>query len=562
MRPQKFDLWLNSTAVNNELKSQMKEMSEEEIIDAFSKDIEFGTAGLRGIMGPGTNRMNFITIRKASFAFGSYLLDLCEHTKRRGIVIAYDNRNKSDDFGLEAAKVFTSLGIKTYMFDRLTPTPQLSYTVRRLNAIGGVVITASHNPKQYNGYKVYDNEGCQLVPQKIEKLYTYFTAIENELNIFSDDSKLGELLNILPEVVSNCYYEDVLKIRLNKALDTSKLRIVYTPEHGTGLNGVKYILKKAGYDLYVVKNQANPDPDFTNTASPNPEDHKAYEGAIELAKKVKADIILATDPDADRLGVVVNKEDDLVYLTGNQVGALLIDYIIKTKKSYNDFNDQYVLYNTIVTGGLGAKIAYNNGVRVFSTLTGFKFIGDQIRKLLKEDKEKFLFGYEESYGFLLNTMVRDKDALQACLIISEMACYYKSQNLTLDEVLADLYKEYGFHLESIESINYEGLEGSKKIDSLMEKLRNSKLDTLGNKKIIAIEDYLEGKKVSSDGNEELLKLPKSNVMRYILEGESYVAVRPSGTEPKCKFYYNLVEKDFEKASALLENIKKQIKDII
>ncbi|MEA4821466.1 MAG: phospho-sugar mutase, partial [Erysipelotrichales bacterium] len=272
-----------------------------------------------------------------------------------------------------------------------------------------------------------------------------------------------------------------------------------------------------------------PDPDFTNTASPNPEDHKAYEGAIELAKKVKADIILATDPDADRLGVVVNKADDLIYLTGNQVGALLIDYIIKTKKNYNDFNDQYVLYNTIVTGGLGAKIAYNNGVRVFSTLTGFKFIGDQIRKLLKEDKEKFLFGYEESYGFLLTTLVRDKDALQACLIISEMACYYKSQDLTLDEVLADLYKEYGFHLESIESINYEGLEG---------------------------------KKVNSDGIEELLKLPKSNVMRYILEGESYVAVRPSGTEPKCKFYYNLVEKDFENASALLENIKKQIKDII
>ncbi|MDD3383937.1 MAG: phospho-sugar mutase [Bacilli bacterium] len=562
MRPQKFDLWLKSTAVSNELKSQMREMSEEDIIDSFSKDIEFGTAGLRGIMGPGTNRMNIITIRKASFAFGSYLLDLCEHTKRRGIVIAYDNRNKSNDFGLEAAKVFTSLGIKTYMFDKLTPTPQLSYTVRKLNAIGGVVITASHNPKQYNGYKVYDNEGCQLVPQKIEKLYTYFKAIDNELNIFSDDSKLGELLNILPDVVSDCYYEDVLKIRLNKGLDTSKLRIVYTPEHGTGLNGVKFILKKAGYDLHVVKNQANPDPNFTNTLSPNPEDHKAYEGAIELAKKIKADIILATDPDADRLGVVVNKENDSVYLTGNQVGALLIDYIIKTKKHYNDFNDKYVLYNTIVTGGLGAKIASLNGVRVFSTLTGFKFIGDQIRKLVKEDKEKFLFGYEESYGFLLNSMVRDKDALQACLIISEMACYYKNQNLTLDEVLDNLYKEHGYYLESIDSLTYEGLEGSKKITSLMEKLRSNKLSTLGGKKVIAIEDYSIGKKIYADGSEELLQLPESNVLRYILQGDSFVAIRPSGTEPKCKFYYNLVEKDSTSANALLESIKKQIKDII
>jgi len=562
MRPQKFDLWLKSTAVSNELKSQMREMSEEDIIDSFSKDIEFGTAGLRGIMGPGTNRMNIITIRKASFAFGSYLLDLCEHTKRRGIVIAYDNRNKSNDFGLEAAKVFTSLGIKTYMFDKLTPTPQLSYTVRKLNAIGGVVITASHNPKQYNGYKVYDNEGCQLVPQKIEKLYTYFKAIDNELNIFSDDSKLGELLNILPDVVSDCYYEDVLKIRLNKGLDTSKLRIVYTPEHGTGLNGVKFILKKAGYDLHVVKNQANPDPNFTNTLSPNPEDHKAYEGAIELAKKIKADIILATDPDADRLGVVVNKENDSVYLTGNQVGALLIDYIIKTKKHYNDFNGKYVLYNTIVTGGLGAKIASLNGVRVFSTLTGFKFIGDQIRKLVKEDKEKFLFGYEESYGFLLNSMVRDKDALQACLIISEMACYYKNQNLTLDEVLDNLYKEHGYYLESIDSLTYEGLEGSKKITSLMEKLRSNKLSTLGGKKVIAIEDYSIGKKIYADGSEELLQLPESNVLRYILQGDSFVAIRPSGTEPKCKFYYNLVEKDSTSANALLESIKKQIKDII
>ncbi|MDY4788420.1 MAG: phospho-sugar mutase [Bacilli bacterium] len=555
-----YNLWLSKSDLDKDLREAMQKMSEDEIYDAFYCNLEFGTAGIRGVLGPGTNRMNKYVVRKASYAFGQYVLKYVNNAKSRGVVIAHDNRHMSREFCIETARVLLTLGVKAYIFDSLRPTPELSFAVRDLNCAGGVVITASHNPRQYNGFKVYDEHGCQLVPHLIDKLLEFYNGVHNVFDV-KVDLTVDDSIITLDHSLDLRYYEAVDKIRLNRNLKTKDFTVVYTPEHGTGLKGVEYLLLNQGYNLHLVKEQCSPDPDFSNTKSPNPEEKGAFEKAIELAKKVKADLIIATDPDADRLGVVELHNDEPVYFTGNQTGAMLIEYIINSHKQNGTFKDNYVVFNTIVTSSLGAKIALASGVDVKSTLTGFKFIGEQIDILKKEDKQRFLFGYEESYGYLISSICRDKDALQASTLICEMACYYKEQGLTLKDVLHNIYEKYGYFYDKVKSISFSGEQGLQKIKDILQYFRKSKLKRLGDMNVMYLEDYLYSVK---EGNHEkyLLTLPKSNVLRYIFSDGSFVAIRPSGTEPKCKFYFNVIGNNKEDALQKGLSLEKFIDDLV
>lgn len=552
-----YERWSNFENLDEVLREEMKLMNEKDIYESFYTNMEFGTAGIRGILGPGTNKMNIYTVRKASEAFARYILENIKNPLERGIVVAHDNRKMSREFCLESAKVFANHGIKTYIFDSLRPTPELSYAVRELKAAGGVVITASHNPKEYNGYKVYDEEGCQLVPHLIDKLLVHYNSIEDELAIEVDEKRALELTKVLPTSLDEKYYADVKKICLDNATNQKDLKVVYSPQHGTGYQGVKAIATSLGYDLVLVEEQCEPDENFSNTISPNPEEKTAYVKAIELLKEVNADLIITTDPDADRLGVVTVDDGETTYFTGNQTGAMLIEYVINKHKENGTFKDNFKVFNTIVTSPLGAAIAKANGVAVGSTLTGFKFIGEQIALMLEENKYEYLFGYEESYGYLLSSICRDKDALQATTIILEMALYYKNKGLTLKQVLNRIYDEYGYHYDKVESLSLKGSDGLAKIQEIMRTLRAKDIPELAGNKVATKEDYLE--QVSITGNERTpITLPKSNVLRFVFEDGSFVAIRPSGTEPKCKFYYNIKGKDEAKATERALAIKEAI----
>ena len=552
-----YERWSKFEKLDNSLRIEMNNMNEKDLYESFYTNMEFGTAGIRGILGPGTNKMNIYTVRKASEAFARYILENIQNPRERGIVIAHDNRMMSREFCLESAKVFAAHDIKTYIFDSLRPTPELSYAVRELKAAGGVVITASHNPKEYNGYKVYDEEGCQLVPHLIDKLLVHYNAIENELEVAVDEEKAKVLTEVLPTSLDEKYYADVKKICLDNATNQKDLKVVYSPQHGTGYQGVKAIATSLGYDLVLVEDQCEPDVNFSNTISPNPEEKTAYVKAIELLKEVKGDLIITTDPDADRLGVVTIDDGEPTYFTGNQTGAMLIEYVINKHKENGTFKDNFKVFNTIVTSPLGAAIAKKNGVAVGSTLTGFKFIGEQIALMLEEKKYEYLFGYEESYGYLLSSICRDKDALQATTIILEMALYYKNKGLTLKQVLNRIYDEYGYHYDKVESLSLKGSDGLAKIQEIMRTLRATDIPELAGNKVATKEDYLE--QVSVTGNERTpITLPKSNVLRFVFEDGSFVAIRPSGTEPKCKFYYNIKGKDEELATKRALEIKEAI----
>ena len=562
MMPQKASNWLNSPLVDAATKTIIKQMDEKTLQDHFGKDLEFGTAGLRGILAPGSNKLNVFTIRKASLAFAQYLLRTYKDARTKGVVIAHDNRLMSKEFTLEAARVFASNGIKTYIFKDLRPTPQLSFTVRHLKAAGGIVITASHNPKEYNGFKPYDPDGGQLVPNQIDALLPFYLTIEDELSVKVTANANDPLIVMLDSSLDELYLNAVNRLGYNQGLETKDFKIVYSPQHGAGFVGVDYLLKSRGYNLINVKEQCSPDGNFPNTLSPNPEEPKAYELAIKKARETKANIILTTDPDADRLGLVILKDDQPIYFSGNQTGAMLIDYIITQLKTTNKFLKNYILFNTIVTSNLGAKIAESHGIKVGSTLTGFKFIGEQVRLLEKDKKYEFLFGYEESFGYLIDASIaRDKDALQAVVVIAEMANYYTKQGLTLDQVLEGLYQKYGYHIEAVESITMPGVDGNAKIKEIMAKLRANPLTSIGGSQVVVYEDYQTSKRIKG-GKESKIELPVSDVIRYTLDTETVVAVRPSGTEPKIKFYYNGVGKSRAACLEQIEKIKQEIKQLI
>ena len=530
----KYNEWMNNPYFDDETKQELKAIQndEKEIEDRFYKELEFGTGGLRGVIGYGTNRINKYTVRKATFGLCNYILKKCkEDGQKRGVVIAYDSRHKSKEFCIEAAKTLAACGIKAYIYDSLRSTPQLSFSVRYLNCVAGIVITASHNPPEYNGYKVYWSDGGQVCPDIANEIIQEVNKIEDYSKI--PTTKLGDnLIQVLNKDIDNAFINEVKKQIINQdVIDRvgDKIKIIYTPIHGTGNIPVREVLKQSGFkNVEVVKEQELPDSNFSTVEYPNPEEKAVFEIAIEMAKESGADIILGTDPDCDRVGVVVkNNEGEYVVLNGNQVGSLLVDYVISNNKEKISNVVNPTIVKTIVTSELGAKIAKENGVDCIDTLTGFKFIGEKINEFEQNKDRTFVMGYEESYGYLVGTHARDKDGVVSSLLICEMAAYYYDKGMTLYEGLQEVYKKYGYYKEELKSITLKGIDGMKQIQNIMNSFRISDIASIADIKVSEIRDYKKG----------INDLPKSDVLKFILDDGSWIAVRPSGTEPKIKFYF-------------------------
>ena len=552
---EKHEEWLVSSKVTSSDKNLLAKMTKQEIEDAFFTDIAFATAGMRGILGPGTNRINYFTIQRATVGFALYLLEKFPDAKKRGVAISHDNRHYSREFTLLAAKVLNHFGIKAYIFDSLRPTPELSYAVRYSHCVGGIMITASHNPKQYNGFKVYDEDGAQLVPDKIARLVEIIEDLPDYLQIELPEPYVENTV-IYDKAIDEAYLQDVKKIQINPALSKDQLQIVFSPEHGTGAYLGQRLLNELGYRFSVVEEQMTPDPNFSNTKTPNPEEDGAYEKAIEQEKKKNAQLILVTDPDADRVGVAFRGRDEQYHrLTGNQSGAMLIYYILSERNKNGSLSPNSRLYTTIVTSPLGSKIAAKFGVKSELFLTGFKFIGHAISEAERNGGPSFAFGYEESYGCLISPIVRDKDALQALVMYAEMANFYLQKGLLLDEVYRQIQEEFGYHDDTIDSVTFPGLEGLKAMNAMLARLREKPLTNIDGIKIIKTTDYLTGIEKSA-AEEKLVSLPQSDVISYLLETGDRVIIRPSGTEPKCKFYYSICRKSLLEATTAKEQIKR------
>ena len=542
---EKYEYWLT---FDDNTKNELESITDKkEIEDRFYKDLEFGTGGLRGIMGAGANRMNKYTVGKATKGLCEYLKN--EFAGEKSVVIAYDSRNNSKAFAECAAEVLCYNGIKTFLFEEIMPTPVLSFSVRYLNCNAGIVITASHNPKEYNGYKVYDEYGCQLVPQYADKVISYINNVKDIKSVKHMNLNMAlsnGYLTYIGDEVLNSYISEVEKMAVYK--DASDLKIVYTPLHGTGNIPVRKVLSDMSFDVSVVKEQAVADGNFTTVRSPNPEEKDALNMALEQAKRANADLVIGTDPDCDRVGVGVLHNGEYTLLTGNQTGALLVDFYLKFKKQ--SLNPKSTLVKTIVTNDLGAEIARKNGLNVVETLTGFKYIGDQITKYEKTGENEFLIGYEESYGYLVGTYARDKDAVVASMLICEMAAYYKKNKMTLVDALNVLYSEYGFYLDALDSFVLKGKDGASRIKNIMSYFRANKATVFPN--ITDVKDYSTG----------IGDLPKSNVLKFFLKGGSWIAVRPSGTEPKLKMYYSVRGIDSSTCERSLQNIRTIINGIM
>ena len=553
-----FEKWLSFDGLDESLRTELKGMDEATKEDAFYKNIEFGTAGMRGLLGAGTNRMNIYMIRKANVGYAKWILEQ-PNGAERGVAISYDNRHMSYIFANESAKVLAGFGIKTYIMESLRPTPELSFAVRHLGCAGGIMITASHNPAEYNGYKVYDDTGCQLIPEWADQVTKYVEEVEDELAVKVPSSdEAYDYINWVGEEIDEAYYEAVKGCEINPGLDKSDFKIVYSPQHGADNWPVRTVLKDLGYDIVPVLSQCAPDPDYSNTKSPNPEVESSYDESIKLAKKVDADVIAITDPDGDRLGVVAKHNGEYVLMSGNQSAAVYLEYILSQLKEKGKLPDNAVMYNTIVTSDLGELVARSYGVDVEKTLTGFKFIGDKIRKYEKTGEKQFIFGYEESYGCVVKDFVRDKDAVQAVLLAAECGNYYKKQGKDLIDVLNDLYAKHGTFKESQIALAKAGVEGAKRIAEIMDNLRKDAPTDIAGVKVTLAEDYANSTR--SDGT--TIDLPKSNVLKYYLEDGSWIAARPSGTEPKCKFYFSIKGTDANDASLKTEKFQKAMMEII
>lgn len=542
---EKYEYWLT---FDEDTRKELESITDEkEIEDRFYKDLEFGTGGLRGIMGAGANRMNKYTVGKATKGLCEYLKN--EFSGEKSVVIAYDSRNNSKAFAECAAEVLCYNGIKTFLFDEIMPTPVLSFSVKYLNCNAGIVITASHNPKEYNGYKVYDKYGCQLVPQYADKVISYINNVKDIKSVKYMNLNMAlsnGFLTYIGDEVLNSYISEVEKMAVYK--EVSDLKIVYTPLHGTGNIPVRKVLSDMSFDVSVVKEQTVADGNFITVRSPNPEEKDALNMALEQAKRANADLVIGTDPDCDRVGVGVLHNGEYTLLTGNQTGALLVDFYLKFKKQ--SLNPKSTLVKTIVTNDLGAEIARKNGLNVVETLTGFKYIGDQITKYEKTGENEFLIGYEESYGYLVGTYARDKDAVIASMLICEMAAYYKKHKMTLVDALNVLYSEYGFYLDALDSFVLKGKDGASRIKNIMSYFRANKATVFPN--ITDVKDYSTG----------IGDLPKSNVLKFFLKGGSWIAVRPSGTEPKLKMYYSVRGIDSSTCERSLQNIRTIINGIM
>lgn len=546
----KYNYWCSNENLDAKDREELLSIKndEKEIKERFLYDLEFGTGGLRGVIGVGTNRINKYIVRKTTQGFAEYIKSFGSEACKKGVVIAHDNRRFSISFCLETAGVLAANGIQTYIFDSLRPTPELSFAVRELSAFGGVVITASHNPPEYNGYKLYDERGCQLVGESNDRVIEEINKITDPLSVKAlTKEEAGSLIKVLDASIDEIYYKKVMAISVIP--DVKKdIKIVYSPQHGTGNVPVREVLSRFGYNVIPVLEQCEPDTEFSKTKNPNPETAEAYELAFEYAKKNDADIVITTDPDCDRLGVAVKRNGEYVRMTGNQSASVLLKYILSRREEMGTLPKNGVMFNTIVTSDLGDRVCAEYGVKTEKTLTGFKFIGNKIYNHELLGDAEFVFGYEESYGCLIADFVRDKDAVQASLMLCEAAAYYNTQGKTLLDVLDEIYAKHGFYLDALDNFMFKGIDGPEKIANLVNSLRTDPPKSAGDVAVLEMEDYKSEKMLS-------LGFPSSNVLRFVLEDGSWVAVRPSGTEPKCKFYFSVRAKDQKEAERKLKIMK-------
>ncbi|KYD09082.1 Phosphomannomutase [Heyndrickxia sporothermodurans] len=568
-----YEKWSQFNDLNQELKNQLNEITgnEKELEDRFYKNLEFGTGGMRGELGVGINRMNIYTVRKAAEGLAKYIEEQGDIAKSRGVVIAYDSRHQSPEFALEVAKTVGKHGIKAYLFKELHPTPMLSFAVRYLHAYSGVVITASHNPPEYNGFKVYGQDGGQLPPKQADELVEYVNKVENELVIqVADESELvnNEILTYIGEQVDQAYLQALRSIGQDKELIQSvadSLKIVYTPLHGTGNIPVRKGLESFGFrNVTVVKEQELPDSNFSTVTSPNPEEHAAFELAIQYGKQNDADVLIGTDPDTDRIGVAVkNHVGEYQVLTGNQLGALMLHYLLTKMKEKQTLPSNGIVIKTIVTSEIGREIAKSFGISTLDTLTGFKFIGEKIKEYEQTGEYTFLFGYEESYGYLIGDFVRDKDAVQSAVFAAEVAAYYKKQGKSLYDGLLDIFAQYGYYIESLRSLTLKGKEGTEKIPEILNTFRQNPPTEIAGLRVAAVEDYQMSERKNLLTEETTnINLPKSNVLKYYLEDGSWFCLRPSGTEPKAKFYFGVKADSMEKSQELNKKLQDDVMELV
>lgn len=544
-----YKLWNDFENLDAEMRSNLDSLEDDskELEDAFYTNLEFGTAGMRGVIGAGTNRMNQYTVRQATEGLARFIEERGEEAKKRGVVIAYDSRHKSPEFSLEAAKTLGKHGIKTYLFESLRTTPELSFAVRYLGTFAGIMMTASHNPPEYNGYKVYGEDGGQFPPAEASELTEYVRQVENilEIEVLEKEELMEQnLLEIVGEKIDDAYLEKLDTVNIDRELiqRNSDLNIVFSPLHGTATMIGSRALENAGFEnVTLVPEQAKPDPNFTTVKSPNPEDPNAFELSIALGKEIGAEVLIATDPDADRLGMAALLENgEYEVLTGNQIAALIVDYLMKAYEKQGTLPNNGAILKSIVSSEMPAVIAEKSGVETVNVLTGFKFIAEKIKEYEATGEKEFLFGFEESYGYLLESFVRDKDAIQALLFLSEIAAYYKEQGMTCYDGLQNLFEEHGYFEEKTISITMSGITGAEKIKQLMASLRENAPTSFGDIQVEAVEDYQASTKTSADGQTETIEFDKADVLKYYLEDGSWIAARPSGTEPKIKFYIGAV----------------------
>ncbi|WP_368909732.1 phospho-sugar mutase [Streptococcus sp. oral taxon 061] len=561
-----YQKWVDFADLPDYLRRDLESMDEKTKEDAFYTNLEFGTAGMRGLIGAGTNRINIYVVRQATEGLARLIESKGGNEKERGVAIAYDSRHFSPEFAFESAAVLAKHGIKSYVFESLRPTPELSFAVRHLNCFAGIMITASHNPAPFNGYKVYGEDGGQMPPHDADALTTYIRAIDNPFAVEVADveaEKASGLIEVIGEAVDAEYLKEVKDVNINPALIEEfgkDMKIVYTPLHGTGEMLARRALAQAGFDsVQVVEAQATPDPDFSTVKSPNPESQAAFALAEELGRQVGADVLVATDPDADRVGVeVLQKDGSYLNLSGNQIGAIMAKYILEAHKNVGTLPENAALCKSIVSTDLVTKIAESYGATMFNVLTGFKFIAEKIQEFEEKHNHTYMMGFEESFGYLIKPFVRDKDAIQAVLVVAELAAYYRSRGLTLADGIEEIYKEYGYYAEKTISVTLSGVDGAEQIKAIMAKFRNNAPKEWNATEITVVEDFKAQTSTAADGTVTALTTPPSDVLKYTLADGSWIAVRPSGTEPKIKFYIAVVGESNEDSQAKIANIEDEI----
>lgn len=565
-----FQKWLDFEQLPDYLRQELLSMDEKTKEDAFYTNLEFGTAGMRGYIGAGTNRINIYVVRQATEGLAKLIETKGEEAKKRGVAIAYDSRHFSPEFAFESAQVLAQHGIKSYVFEALRPTPELSFAVRHLNAYAGIMVTASHNPAPFNGYKVYGQDGGQLPPADADALTDFIRAIENPFAVELadlDENKSSGLIQVIGEDVDMEYLREVKDVNINQDLINNfgkDMKIVYTPLHGTGEMLTRRALAQAGFEsVVVVESQAKADPDFSTVKSPNPESQAAFALAEELGREVEADVLVATDPDADRLGVEIRQPDgSYKNLSGNQIGAIIAKYILEAHKTAGTLPENAALAKSIVSTELVTKIAESYGATMFNVLTGFKFIAEKIQEFEEKHNHTYMFGFEESFGYLIKPFVRDKDAIQAVLLVAEIAAYYRSRGLTLADGIDEIYKEYGYFAEKTISVTLSGVDGAAEIKKIMNKFRENGPKQFNNTDIVLLEDFQKQTATKNDGTISNLTTPPSNVLKYTLADDSWIAVRPSGTEPKIKFYIATIGDTLDIAQEKIANIETEINTFV